>query len=262
MRALESMRRLVEPSRNQRQLLDALREALAVRGRIPNTYPLQSPFEYEAGPQYESAHVSAPTYVLGLLDELDHLVREAPKVVEVPELESGELWSLGCFQHTADTRWIYGGFVEPVLNIPMRVPLSDKLTAFLIAIGGDRDLLKREHHDRFGWHYHYLDFKKKRSDVILCFDRYATVGDGLPQPLFWEGHGEGRSDFKARPAGWGTAKRQSMHEACTPDLKKWAIGTFKNASREALAVWPNGATLTPRLGASVSARSASGGRKR
>jgi len=33
------------------------------------------------------------------------------------------------------------------------------------------DALIREQHDVFGWHYHYCDQGKRRSDLLMSFDR-------------------------------------------------------------------------------------------
>jgi len=241
-------RRLAELSNHHQQLLNALQEALWANGEIINGGELEvlGDFAGEKSLERFLQHFPSLGYVHEVLTELEIFVAEQIQAAQVPELEAGEFWSLGTLQFGGERRPIHVGFVAPVLSIPIRFPMSDKLIAFLITIEGDRDLLKREHHDHFGWHYHYLNFKKKRSNVILCFDRYATPGQKQPRPLFWEGHAEGRYDFRGRPDLWGDTKRQSMHEACAPDLERWPMNTFKNASQEALEVWPRGVTLTPR----------------
>jgi hypothetical protein len=135
-------------------------------------------------------------------------------------------------------RNIHIGFIEPVLRVPIISRLPQTVIAFLLAIPGERDLLKREHHNQVGWHYHYLNFKKARSNLVLCWDTRAVGQKGTDHPLFQENHAEGRSDFKARPDTWGLTKKKSMHDACAPDLDRWPLSTFRCASAKANAVWP------------------------
>lgn len=181
-----------------------------------------------------------------LVDELEVKVEALPPIMVASKLESGEFWSLGTFEWQGEHRSIYRGVLQPTCYLPISRPLGSKLTAFLITIAGDSDLLKRENHGHFGWHYHYLNFKKERSNVILCFDRHAKLAEGDHRPLFWEKHSEGRSKFKARPDSWGEAKRLSIYASCEPDLSNWPIESFKQASKEARAVWPANRVLTSR----------------
>jgi hypothetical protein len=179
------------------------------------------------------------------LDELHELVKGMTFDVKPPPLENGEFWSIGSIEFRHDLRPIHLGFLEPMLRIPITEPLSECVVAFLLEIPGDKDLLKREHHDHFGWHYHYLDRKERRSNTILCWDtRAKPCGAHLQLPIFCETHAEGTKDFTAKPEQWGSPKRESMHKACSSDLTKWPLNEFKTPGRKAAPVWPLNAVLT------------------
>lgn len=160
-------------------------------------------------------------------------------------LPPDEYWTLGSVTRSFPIRGIHLGFLEPVHRVPVVSHIPETVVAYLLTIPGDRDLLKREHHNQVGWHYHYLDFNRRRSDVVLCWDTRAVYAKGKILPLFQESHGKGRSDFPARPDLWGDAKKQSMHQVCAPDLDRWPIGEFRCASGKAGPVWPLSARLTP-----------------
>jgi hypothetical protein len=173
------------------------------------------------------------------------------------ELTSGEYWTLGSVTITFPIRSIYGGFVEPARRIPIIRHVPESVVAFLLTIPGGRDLLEREHHGQVGWHYHYLDFKRRRSNVVLCWDTRATRVIGKDHPLFQEHHGEGHAEFPARPDLWGPTKKVSMHGACAPDLDTWPLNAFRCASSKAEPVWPFAAKLTPIVAPSQSATKSS-----
>jgi hypothetical protein len=114
--------------------------------------------------------------------------------------------------------------------------------------GGD-DGLEREEHGGVKWHFHYIDARHQRSDVILSFDmRWKSVksakGPDRLRPLFVERHAEGKAKFAAHPGRWETEKRTSMYEICSRDLHK-GIEHFRCAKNGSDAVWPRDATLTP-----------------
>jgi hypothetical protein len=161
------------------------------------------------------------------------------------QLPPDQFWSLGNRTIVFPVREMHKGFIEPVLRVPIIPRLPETVVAFLLAIPGERDLLKREHHNQVGWHYHYLNFRKDRSNLVLCWDTRAVRQSGKDHPLFQETHGEGHADFPARPDLWGTNKRKSMHNACAPDLDVWPLTTFRCASAKAGPVWPLFAGLTP-----------------
>jgi hypothetical protein len=151
------------------------------------------------------------------------------------EIDQERFWSVGSMLHRKAIRDIHLGYLEPVLRVPLLKHVPALVVAFLITIHKDKHLLKRERHDQMGWHYHYLDHKKTRSDVVICWDTKIPYNQGTPHPLFQEKHGQG---FKARPDLWGTTKCQSMHSACSPDLNKWPICQFRCKSKNAWSVWP------------------------
>jgi hypothetical protein len=182
-----------------------------------------------------------------IVDTLNQILTEAGYGMDPSKyrLPPSEFWTLGSMTITYPIRAIYRGYVEAVLRVPIIPRVPEPLVAFLLEIPGERDLLKREHHDQVGWHYHYLDFKKARSNVVLCWDTHAVRQAGKDHPLFQETHGESHADFTARPDLWGPPKKRSMHNACAPDLDTWSLGTFRCASAKAGPVWPLSAKLTP-----------------
>jgi len=149
-------------------------------------------------------------------------------------------WSLGTIEIVGEPRPILRGFLEPVLRIPL-VSTSTRILAYLISLP-EKDFLEREAHG-WGWHYHYLNKKEERSDVVLCWD---TLAPAPKKPdvrgLFQEKHGQG---FRAQPDLWGVSKRRSMHDACSPDLER-PISEFRHPTDKALAVWPLARPLTRR----------------
>ncbi|MBX4967809.1 hypothetical protein [Rhizobium binae] len=161
------------------------------------------------------------------------------------------LWSLGSVEQRAPIRKIHLGYLEPIRRFPVIERVPELVVAFLTKIPGWDDYVKREYHPGVGWHYHYLSDPRKRSDVLIAWDTRwqppAEAPDDLPpppRPLFGEKHGEGKADFSAKPWLWGDRKKESMHDVCAPDLKKWPIHEFRCASNHAEPVWPSSARLT------------------
>lgn len=156
---------------------------------------------------------------------------------------------LGWVRIVLEPRKIHGGFLQPTLNLPVVVPSSDRVIAFLITLSGEDDYLFREHKGTL-WHYHYLNSAEVRSDVILCWDTRQRINLTAKPPevraLFQEKHGEGKSHFKARPDLWRDRKKQTMHRAIVGDLNRWPIAEFRCASNRAGPVWPVAAKLTPK----------------
>lgn len=186
------------------------------------------------------------------LDSVREVVRRLDMVLqqndfqgEPTPIESGEVWSLGTYDLHFNQRAIYNGYLEPVLRRRIVDRLPDRVIAFLIAIAGDVDLLQREKGGGVGWHYHYLNKWKQRSDVLLAWDTRADVAHDK-RGIFSEKHAERGKAFAARPAGWKDLKRQTIHNACKRDLDKWHVSEFRNASNGADVVWPRTAVLTPR----------------
>jgi hypothetical protein len=104
-------------------------------------------------------------------------------------------------------------------------------------------------HGGVKWHFHYIDARHRRSDVILSFDTRwnmttSAKGPYRLRPLFVERHAEGKAKFTAHPERWETEKPTSMYEICSRDLHK-GIEHFRCAKNGSDAVWPRDATLTP-----------------
>lgn len=134
----------------------------------------------------------------------------------------GHIWvqwgRLDAFTHTA---WVERG----------PTPLLFRL----IAIAGEKCEIERENHGSWGYHYHYLDHKGRRSDVIFSF---LPTDTNTPARLWWERHGEGKAAFSPDVQAWGASKRTSIHGACERDLRKRKLADYKCPSKEALALWP------------------------
>lgn len=175
-------------------------------------------------------------------DALDQALEEGGFNAEPPSAEPGDFFSLGTITLYSAPRKIHAGFVQPVLRLPIVTRLTDRVIAFLTRIPGYDEWLKGENHFNLGYHYHYLNAKQERSDVALCWDTRAQAQ--TPHPLFQEKHGESHSKFSGRPDLWGTHKRQSIHKACSKDLRRWTLDKFRMACDKAGPVWPLGAMLT------------------
>ena len=194
-------------------------------------------------PSLEEARWLVPELMGGLEERLEALegalVKEGFGGEAQPFGPSG-LRSLGTLEISGEPRPIWRGFLEPVFRIPL-VPTSTRVLAYLISLP-DNDFLERENHG-WGWHYHYVTEKEKRTDVVLCWDTLAPAPTAPDvRGLFQEKHGQG---VRARPDLWGDTKRQSMHDACKPDLRR-DISEFRHPTDKASAVWPLGRSLTPR----------------
>lgn len=157
----------------------------------------------------------------------------------------GQFWSVGVTTTHFHLRPIHGGFLEPVLRVPVLSEVPEIVIDFLISLPDD-DYLDREHHDFVGWHYHYLTWREERTNIVLCWDTRAPQHpNNRSHPLFHEEHGEGHVFRKARPDLWGDWKCKTMHDSCYPDLSDWKLSEFRCASSKASPVWPKTATLTP-----------------
>lgn len=200
------------------------------------------PLSVEAWPSLERA-----------IRELDEVLTEAEfspqPVLDDNRFPSGIGLPLGRIPIVLTPRAIHGGFLQPALTVPVVVPASDRVVAYLITLPGEDDYLLREHKGTL-WHYHYLNSDEVRSDVILCWDTRQRVDEKVRprkvRAIFQEKHGEGKSTFRARPDLWGDRKKQTMHQAAYGDLSRWDIAEFRCASNRAGPVWPLGAVLTPK----------------
>ena len=181
--------------------------------------------------------------VANIVNRLDRVLEQNGFQGEAVLIENGKTWNLGTYDLRFNHRVIHNGFLEPVFRRPIVEHLSERVVAYLITLDEDDSLL-RERGGGVGWHYHYLNRKEERSDVVLAWDTRAEV-DHKNRGIFSEKHAERDKAFSARPAGWKDLKRQTIHTACRLDLKKWDKSEFRNASNEADAVWPRDAVITP-----------------
>lgn len=188
--------------------------------------------------------------VNGLLCKIDDLVGNLQSTMERDNLDLGadrnnpedpynDLWSLGVEEIRGPLIAFLRGKLEPVRRIVVAPDLPGNVLALFLTIPGIKGLLKREIHGHWGYHYHYLDAKERRSDTLLTFDpQVKTLPDGQQvKVVTWERHSE-TSHFAARAATWGAKKRQSVHEACVRDSAKRKLIDFKKPGKDADAIWP------------------------
>lgn len=148
---------------------------------------------------------------------------------------SGRGWCLGHANLIIEMRPILRGSLEFRYGQTIAPRLPRKLILFLASVAGTRDYITRERHGHWGYHYHYLDSSKRRSDTLLTFDQ-ASIPPAPPR-LCWERHAEG-DKFQARAGRWGTAKRQNVYSVCFPDTLRWSLSEFKRPGAGASTVWP------------------------
>ena len=177
-------------------------------------------------------------------------------------------WTFGtAMMLRGPSREIHGGFLDPIRRIPLLRRVPEQVALYLITIDRGEDFLENETHSGVGWHYHYLDWRKRRSDVILCWDTRWTAPSPSSVPpskrgLFVEKHADGGKPFKAKPWRWGDRKRETMYDVCCADLKKRKISEYRCAADKADPVYPAAAILTPRTPAAISTASTGKGRKK
>jgi hypothetical protein len=192
-----------------------------------------------------------------LLSVLEEELRQSPSSSVAPPSKGH--WVLGSTIFADIPRPIHGGYLTPKLRVPIIETVPPLALAFLMKLP-DGYILKPEIHGaNWGWHYHYLDRKQRRSDHLLSWDTRtrpkevtAAKPEDVPvamrgQPLFGEEHAEKDAEFAARPDLWGAYKKQTMHTACSEHLAKRGnkLEEFRCASSKAFAVWPMRAVLTP-----------------
>lgn len=205
-----------------------------------------------------------------LVDALDHGLRgenwSPPAAAPGIDGGGGSNYAYGLIPRRAPMRQIVRGFLQPVRYVPLveRVPENVVLFLRIMLPDGD-DGLERDKHGGVKWHFHYIDARHRRSDVILSFDtRWKIVepaeGTDRLRPLFVERHAEGKSKFTAHPGRWQTEKRISMYEICSRDLHK-GIEHFRCAKNGSDSVWPRDVTLTPHASSQQNAGTVAGGWK-
>lgn len=176
------------------------------------------------------------------IDELRDLIEKHElNWPEGPSVRTGdqkEHWSLGTEEFRGHLIPFLRGELEPVRRVVVAPGLPDGVVILFLSIPRLRDLLERENHG-WGYHYHYLDSKSRRSDTLLTFEHeLRTLQDGQQvRVLTWERHSE-KGHFAARAARWGDKKRESVYAACTDDSAKRALSDYKLPAKDAEAVWP------------------------
>lgn len=188
-----------------------------------------------------------------MIDELRSALAKTdwdPDLSDIPQVDR-DRWSFGeAIIFRGFERTILRGFLVPRRKVPILQRVPDDVALFLLCIDDGEDYLTRENHG-MGWHYHYQNWRKERSNVILSWDtRWCEPTPQTKPPtqraLFVEPHGEkNNADFEAKPWLWREKKRKSMYEACSPDLVKWQIGEFKCAADKSEVVHPPARVLTP-----------------
>jgi hypothetical protein len=146
-----------------------------------------------------------------------------------------DVWTLGAVTYRVSQRSILRGSIELRKTEPIAIGLPELAVYYFLSVPGIRDQLVRERHGHWGYHYHYVDSKSRRSDTLLTFDR-NSIQPTTPC-LCWERHAE-NGKFKARADLWGGEKRQSVYAACQPDISRFALSAFKRPAADAEVVWP------------------------
>ncbi|SMQ85899.1 hypothetical protein SAMN06295905_3194 [Devosia lucknowensis] len=183
-----------------------------------------------------------------LLDQLDGLATDPSIDDEIAERYHAGDWALDAEYQVMRPRKILRGYAVPVRLMPIRTPVT--LRAFAFITVDDDSFLDR--HLFQGIHYHYCLADKRHTTTMVCWDTrwVSPLAKNAPKevrPLFHELHAEGAKSVRARPERWNDEKRQSIRNACAPDLGTYAISDFRCASNDAEPVWPRTARLTPRM---------------
>jgi hypothetical protein len=193
-----------------------------------------------------------------MLDELQEALSGADWAPEVPDVPMSERdhWTFGTAMIIKGVpRAIHGGFLQPLRLIPILTRVPERVALYLITIDEGEYYLDKEH-GVVGWHYHYLDWRKHRSDVVLCWDTRWNAPNPPPKPparrgLFVEKHAEKGKPFEAKPWKWGPRKRETMYDVCSADLRNRQIEEYRCAANKSEPVYPPGATLTPHPSSTV-----------
>lgn len=172
--------------------------------------------------------------VKGIAGCLNEEWRNSVIEVRSPD-QDGPVWTLGKVTFIYEQYSILRGAMELRRSEPIAAGLSEIMIAFLVAVPGTRDKITRENHGHWGYHYHYLDSKDRRSDTLLTFDQKSA--NAARPTLRWERHAEA-DGFKARAGTWGSDKRESVYSVCHPDTSRFNLSNFKRPASDAEIVWP------------------------
>jgi hypothetical protein len=241
----------MNPSAAARRLIEFAHEVEPIDIQV-RSFPLTEAEERVLAQEFGARHrYSVPAEKM--LADLKEALLEADWNADTPVGQDAQpdRWTFGtAMTLRAPSRQIHAGFLDPIRRIPILTRVPEKVVLYLITVGRGEDYLQNEAHSGVGWHYHYLDWRKNRSDVVLCWD--TRWKDPVPQTvplsrrgLFVEKHAEKGKPFRAKPWLWGDRKRETMYEICSADLAKRRIDEYRCAANKAELVYPPGAMLTP-----------------
>lgn len=241
----------MDPRAIARRLIDLAAEAEPIEIMVDSPSYMRGKVRFlleEYGVQQRLVHPA-----MQLVEELDAALTQTGWNPDMPmpgQADDGR-WTFGAAMTLkGHRRDIHRGFLDPVRSIPILNRVPDLVVLYLITVDDGEDYLKREAHSGVGWHYHYLDWNERRSNVILCWDTRWEAPKPQPEPprqrgLFVEKHADGGKPFTAHPGAWGERKRESMYTACETDLLSRDIKEYRCAANKSEPVYPPGVTLTP-----------------
>ncbi len=235
----------VEGLLNQDDIRSCIRSIVAARARLREIGLLsrETPYEDETRHRLNASFDE-------FLHEINKGVEELRGALSRREFDLSERqvihedvhrddWSLGTEEVRGSPIPFLRGQLEPVRRVVVAPNLPEPVVILFLSIAGLKDHLVRERHGHWGYHYHYLDRRMRRSDTLLTFERTPLkLSDGQQvRVLTWERHSE-NNHFSARAASWGDKKRESVYEACIGDSGKRALADFKKPAKDAEPVWP------------------------
>ena len=207
---------------------------LSEKERHPSKSPVVGP-EHERTAQEIVASIEDAVQILaGRLGQEWRRRRTGDSVERRGRLD-GQAWTLGSVIYRLERRPILRGEVELRRTEPVAPDIPDGVFNYLVTVPGTRDQLVRETHGHWGYHYHYLDDRNRRSDTLLTFDRESA--SAAKATLCWERHAENHK-FKARAGMWGMDKRENVYSVCHPDTFRFSFTDFKRPASDAEVVWP------------------------
>lgn len=254
----------MDPSVAARRLIDFAQEVESIDIQVQR-FPISKAEEQVLVQEFE-ARERYSTHAEEMLGDLQQALAEADLKPDTPVDQDWEPapWTFGtAMTLRAPSRQIHAGFLDPIRRIPILTRVPEQVVLYLITVDRGEDYLENEAHSGVGWHYHYLDWRKNRSDVVLCWDTRwkEPVPQSVPpsrRGLFVEKHSEKGKPFRAKPWLWGDRKRETMYDVCSADLAKRRIDEYRCAANKAEPVYPPGAILTPHLSSVAPAAASTG----
>ncbi|MFG6508155.1 MULTISPECIES: hypothetical protein [unclassified Sulfitobacter] len=230
---------------NRGQVRDCIRRIVTARGLLRELGSSEQEFQYEQDNRVELEKefdrlLGDVNAAIGELQDII-LQSEIDLPVSINDLSDGQEkhWSLGTENIRGPLIPFLRGELEPVRKVVVAPNLPYTVVLFFLSISGLREHLVREVHGHWGYHYHYLDSKRRRSDTLLTFQQKPkTLPKGRHvRVLTWERHSE-KSHFPARATRWGAKKRESVYQACIDDSAKRSLSDFKIPAKHSEVLWP------------------------